>query len=67
MEHHMRVAAAEFAKVKEMLSLAAIDMYGTPSPTLLDQMQAKARLLGDATSTVHDLHAGFTRLGPDRH
>jgi hypothetical protein len=63
MESHMRVAAAEFAKVKDLLSLAAIDLYGTPSEALLNQMRHKAELLGPATLMVHDLHAGFTRFG----
>jgi hypothetical protein len=66
MEHHMRVAAEGFAKVKDLLSLAAIDIYGTPSEALLDQMRQKAQLLGGATLAVHDLHAGFTRFGVDR-
>jgi quinol monooxygenase YgiN len=65
MEHHMRVAAGAFAKVKDLLSLSAIDMYGAPSETLLGQMRQKAQLLGGATLTVHDLHAGFNRFGLD--
>jgi len=63
MEFHMRVAGAEFAKVKDLLTLTAVDIYGTPSETLLDQMRQKAQLLGGAPLAVHDLHAGFTRLG----
>jgi hypothetical protein len=59
------VAGAEFAKVKDLLTLSAIDIYGTPSATLLDQMRQKAHLLGGASLAVHDLHAGFTRFGPD--
>ena len=65
MEHHMRVAATGFAKVKDLLSLSAIDIYGTPSEALLDLMRQKAQLLGGATLAVHDPHAGFTRFGPD--
>ena len=63
MEYHMRVAGAEFANVKDLLRLSAVDIYGTPSETLLDQMTQKARLLGGAVVTVHHLHAGFTRFG----
>jgi len=62
MEHHMRVAAEEFAKVKDMLSLSAIDIYGSPSDALLEQLHKKAQLLGEAAVTVHDRHAGFTRV-----
>jgi len=65
MEHHMRVAGAEFAKVKDLLTLSAIDIYGAPSDTLLDAMRQKARLLGGAALAVHNLHAGFTRFSPD--
>jgi hypothetical protein len=66
MEHHMRVAAAEFAKVKDLLSLSAIDIYGAPSEVLLDHLRQKAQLLGGAALTVHGLHEGFTRFGVDR-
>jgi hypothetical protein len=66
MEYHMRVAAERFASVKDLLSLSAIDIYGTPSETLLDQMRKKAQLLGGATLMVHELHAGFTRFVLDR-
>jgi hypothetical protein len=62
MEFHMSVAGAEFAKVKDLLTLSAIDIYGRPSETLLDQMRQKAQLLGGAALAVHDLHAGFTRF-----
>lgn len=63
MEEHMRIASAEFAKVKDLLQLRAIDLYGSPSETLLHLMRQKARLLGGATLTVHSTHAGFTRFG----
>jgi hypothetical protein len=67
MEHHMRVAAAEFARVKDLVSLSAIDIYGSPSDELLDQMRKKAELLGGAALAVHELHAGFARVSPDEH
>jgi hypothetical protein len=63
MEDHMIVAGPHFASVKDLLTLAAIDIYGSPSETLLDQMRQKAQLLGGATVAVHQLHAGFTRFG----
>jgi quinol monooxygenase YgiN len=65
MEYHMNVAGPEFAKVKDLLKLSAIEIYGTPSETLLAQMHQKARLLGGASLAVHDFHAGFTRRLPD--
>jgi hypothetical protein len=65
MEYHMRVAAAEFAKVKDLLSLSAIDIYGSPSDALLAQLQKKAELLGGEGVAVHEFHAGFTRVSAD--
>jgi hypothetical protein len=61
MEFHMEVAAPEFAKLTELLWLEAMDVYGTPSQDLLEQLRSKAQLLGDTTVTVHDLQAGFAR------
>jgi hypothetical protein len=65
MEYHMKVAGPEFAKLKDMLTLSAIEIYGTPSERLLDQLREKARLLGGATVTVHERHAGFARLSAE--
>jgi hypothetical protein len=63
MEHHMKVAGPTFAKFEGLIRLATIDVYGNPSDELLEQMQQKVRMLGDATVTVHELHAGFDRFG----
>ena len=62
MEHHMKVAAPAFAKFEGLIRLAAMDVYGTPHDELLEQMRQKVRMLGDATVTVHELHAGFDRF-----
>ena len=62
MEYHMEVAAPEFAKVKDLLELSAIEIYGDASDKLLGQLRKKAQLLGGATLAAHDLHAGFTRF-----
>jgi hypothetical protein len=40
-------------------------VFGRPTEDLVAQLQAKARLLGDATVVVRDLHAGFDRLPGD--
>jgi hypothetical protein len=61
-EYHMEVAGPEFAKVKDLLELSAIEVYGNASEELLGQLQTKARLLGGATLAAHELHAGFTRF-----
>jgi hypothetical protein len=65
MEFHMKVAGPAFARLKDMLRLRSIDVYGEPSGELLAQLQQKARMLGDATVAVHGLHRGFSRLGTD--
>ena len=63
MEHHMKVAAPTFAKFEGLIRLAAMDVYGQPSDELREQMRQKVRMLGDATVTVHERHAGFDRFG----
>jgi quinol monooxygenase YgiN len=65
MEFHMKVAGPAFAKLKAMLRLRSMDVYGQPSEELLAQLQQKARMLGDASVTVHELHRGFSRFGAD--
>jgi hypothetical protein len=45
------------------LTLLRIDIYGKASDRLLDQMRQKAKLLGNATLSVHTLHAGLARIG----
>jgi quinol monooxygenase YgiN len=63
-ESHMRLAGPRFAPFAGLLQLQRIDVYGTPSATLLDQLRGKATLLGGAPLVVHPFHAGFARL-PD--
>ncbi|HEV8670354.1 MAG TPA: hypothetical protein VGS01_06415 [Candidatus Limnocylindria bacterium] len=63
MELHMKTAAPIFAGFADLIKLSTMDVYGTPSPVLLRQIERKVRLLGDATIRLHDLHAGFTRFG----
>ena len=60
---HFKVASPAFSKFVQLVRLLTIDVYGTPSDALLQQIRAKAALLGSATVTVHDFHAGFTRPG----
>lgn len=63
MERHMEIGRPVFAPFRGLIRLAEIDLYGDPSPRLLEQLEAKAAALGDATTTVHRLERGFTRLG----
>ena len=66
MELHMHVAASRFRRFADLLTLRTMEIYGTPTAQVLDQLRAKVRLLGAATLEVHDLHAGFARLGTQR-
>jgi quinol monooxygenase YgiN len=62
MEFHMRAAASEFPRFADLLDLSAMEIFGTPSDALLQQIRRKAEMLGDATVVVHDHHAGFDRF-----
>lgn len=63
MEYHMEIAASAFAKFRDYIQLQTIDLYGPASDKLVQQMQRKAELLGAATVSVHQQHAGFIRIG----
>jgi len=63
MEFHMTVAGPVFPRFSDFVTLSRIDIYGKPTSELLEQMQQKAETLGNAVLVVHELHAGFARLG----
>jgi quinol monooxygenase YgiN len=65
MEFHMRVAGPAFPQFAELLDLQQMDVFGTPSEALLQQIQQKIEMLGDATVVVHEHHAG-TRFTDDQ-
>lgn len=65
-ELHMKVAAPIFARFADLIKLSTMDVYGTPSTGLLQQLEQKVRLLGGATIATHELHAGFTRFSVAR-
>jgi hypothetical protein len=62
MERHMEIAGPVFAKFADLLVLRTIDIYGSPSEKVLEQLRRKAELLGTATVTVYDRQAGFARF-----
>jgi quinol monooxygenase YgiN len=66
MERHMEVAGPVFAKFADLLVLRTIDIYGSPSEKVVEQLRRKAELLGTATVAVHDREAGFSRFGSAR-
>jgi quinol monooxygenase YgiN len=61
MERHMEIAGPVFARFADLLVLKMIDIYGSPSEKVLEQLRRKAELLGTATVTVHAQQAGFAR------
>jgi quinol monooxygenase YgiN len=63
MERHMEIAGPVFARFADMVDLRTVDIYGSPSERVVEQLQRKADLLGTATVTVHDRQAGFARFG----
>ena len=63
MERHMELAAPVFARFADLVVLRTIDVYGSPSENVMEQLRRKAELLGTATVTVHDRQAGFARFG----
>lgn len=63
LEFHMKVAGPAFPKFTEFIKLSTIEIYGKPSDNLLKQLRQKAQMLGNGTVVVHDLHAGFVRIG----
>lgn len=62
LEFHMKVAGPAFPKFAQFIRLLTIDVYGKLSDDLLEQMRKKARMLGNGTVRVHELHAGFARF-----
>jgi hypothetical protein len=59
MERHMELAGPVFARFADLVVLQTIDIYGSPSEKVLEQLRRKAELLGTATVTVHDRRAGI--------
>lgn len=62
MERHMEIAGPVFAKFADLLVLRTIDIYGSPSEKVVEQLQRKAEQLGTASVAVHERQAGFARF-----
>jgi hypothetical protein len=65
LEFLMQVAGPKFPPIAPFVKMRSIEVFGRPTEDLVAQLQAKARLLGDATVVVRDFHAGFDRLPDD--
>jgi hypothetical protein len=65
MEFHMEIGAPVFSKFSDLIELRTIEVYGSPSDKVLEQLQRKAQMLGESASlVVHEQHAGFVRFAP---
>jgi hypothetical protein len=63
LELHLGIGGPEFRKVGAFIDLQQIEVIGTPSPPVLEQLRQKAALLGsDAQLVVRELTFGFERL-----
>ena len=62
----MEVAGPVFAKFADLLVLRTIDIYGSPSERVVEQLLQKAELLGTATVAIHERQAGFARFASPR-
>ncbi len=64
LEFHTRVAGPLFPKFAEFIKLLTIDVYGTPTDELVEQMRRKAQMLGGGAGVVrvHGREAGFARF-----
>jgi hypothetical protein len=61
----LTVAGPVFRRFADLLTLARVDVYGSPSESALEQLRSKAQLLGNAPVVAHELHAGFSRFAVD--
>ena len=62
-ELHMEVGGAAFREFADLLDMEGIEVYGDTSDRMLEELDRKARDLGDAgTVTVRPVHVGFSRL-----
>ena len=64
MEFHAEVAAPEFKKFADLVTLEVVEIYGDPSAKALEQAQQKALMLGrgNAVVIVEQLARGFFHL-----
>jgi hypothetical protein len=58
-EFHMEVTGSAFPK--ELINLSLIDIYGTPSQSLLDKLRL-SETTGSVSVFVHELSSGFSRF-----
>ena len=60
---HIRIGSPAFRTLADLIDLRSIEVYGAVTATVLDQLHAKARMLGEsATVIVHPHSSGFARI-----
>ena len=63
-ELHMEVGGPAFRGFAELIEMEGIEVYGSTSGRMLDQLNEKVAMLGEHGRVVlGDLHAGFARVG----
>jgi hypothetical protein len=65
LELHLQAVAPLLPPFGDLIRLLTIDVYGTPSNEVLEQLRRKATMLGDATVTVHEHRAGLGQAPTD--
>jgi hypothetical protein len=60
-EFHIEVTEPAFSKMAKCITLSSLDIYGTPSQSLLDKLQ-RTELTSRVTVVGHELSAGFSRF-----
>lgn len=64
LELHLTIGGPEFRKLRALVDLTEIEVYGRPSDAAVVQLREKAEMLGTAaTVTVLAPHASFARTG----
>ena len=63
LERHIEVGGPEFAKLRSLLQLREIEVFGPLSERAIELVKRKAIALGDTGAvTLHEQFAGFHRL-----
>jgi len=63
LDYHMEVAGPAFRRFTHLVELLSIHVYGEPSQKALEQLHAKASMLGSGDVIVQPPRAGLSRLG----
>lgn len=59
LELHLQVGMTEFRKLSGLITLRQIEVFGSPSPRVMEMLREKAAMLGGHGVTVVRTHAGF--------